>query len=782
MKTIKLCLLLNAIFLGAQTGNFKNENSRFRNESVAHAYLGDGKTENLFSSLANKGQKDIFLKDRYASYYFNNLNTNFGNNTHGSCGFVAMGMLLSYYDTYWDNSIISSNYDVKSNYVGNRQAGADFCLVPYDAESPGVKFEPSEYVSDLLYEDYLDYADANKDEYFQFKLFDCAKKKGFDLLNRSRHLGLDGDYIYDVLDWYLYHEKNFTRNDININFFEADNDEQEEHIINNIIEGRPTLIVLMNGLYDWHCVVAYDYDENTGDIFVHTGWRNTNTNQTLTHVSLEDLEYRCIATSIDFEVNTNKNLGTKYVSQYGDSMISESFVFPRNIKVDTTKYFDVSPVYSWDSLYTERWIQQYNPYFRFSILDSSDRTILERTVRGSTSYALSDNEWKEVYTKTLGNYYSVYVTLDSDVYPYFDDIWCKNSFKRPVAFKDRVNICPNEYGYGDFYPTDSNTRSTFVKHNVRNIQFETRRYRAGYIHNECLVLSPIRSGINEAFIEYRFKTALDSIDVELSHWRSQSQEGLRNTNGIAVVQQFIGTNWVTVFDMLNPSNNLPTDRNNKRMYSITFSQPAYRVRFYAKYNGTSTSSSNKGRICIGNLYLNNSSYTLPLSGSELNYEPTLWNNNSNVLYGSNCYSYAVNAPKNPTFNYFETMQPGQSVGKSCTKDDIINVSPVLSLISEDAAKLGFGFTRIDAEAVCNPGFYKVAFVLDPNEPGFDYHWYRQNSDGSWSHKPGTTPVKDTDNDGRLIMDPEECNRNGGYLNYSVFVGYFAVKPLNTSFN
>lgn len=237
--------------------------------------------------------------------------------------------------------------------------------------------------------------------------------------------------------------------------------------------------------------------------------------------------------------------------------------------------------------------------------------------------------------------------------------------------------------------------------------------------------------------------------------------------------------------MLDPSNNLPTDRNNKRLYSITFSQPAYRFRFYAKYNGTSTTNSNKGRICIGNLYVNNSCYTMPLSGSEINYQPALWNYNEDVLHGSNCYSYAVNAPKNPTLNRYFTMQPGQSVdneyGVYFSQRDFENIYPVLSVVSEDAAKLGFGFIRIDADAVCDPGFYKVAFVLDPNYP--DYHWYRQNSDGSWSHKPGTTPVTKYDNDGKLIMNPEECNRINEEegLNYSIFVGYFAVKPLNTSF-
>lgn len=54
----------------------------------------------------------------------------------------------------------------------------------------------------------------------------------------------------------------------------------------------------------------------------------------------------------------------------------------------------------------------------------------------------------------------------------------------------------------------------------------------------------------------------------------------------------------------------------------------------------------------------------------------------------------------------------------------------------------------------------------------DYHWYRQDADGYWSHKQGTTAVKRTDDSGMLITDPETCDR-GSYTN---FVGYFAVTP------
>lgn len=41
---------------------------------------------------------------------------------------------------------------------------------------------------------------------------------------------------------------------------------------------------------------------------------------------------------------------------------------------------------------------------------------------------------------------------------------------------------------------------------------------------------------------------------------------------------------------------------------------------------------------------------------------------------------------------------------------------------------------------------------------FDYHWYRQNPDGTWSHKPGKTEVRDWDYDGNPILDPEHSNR------------------------
>ena len=177
--------------------------------------------------------------------------------------------------------------------------------------------------------------------------------------------------------------------------------------------------------------------------------------------------------------------------------------------------------------------------------------------------------------------------------------------------------------------------------------------------------------------------------------------------------------------------------------------------------------------------------------------PDTWNNTvvnqflrvDYYLYQyTNCYSYAVNAQVNPTTNSLKPMQPGQANGKTISMDDLLNTDKVVSAIESDANILGFGFDQIDANEPCPDGTYKVAFVIDNQYSigdgyQYDYHWYRQNSDGTWSHKPGTTPVKNIDSDGKLIMDPRTCDRDSGNgLNYNLFVGFYAVRPLNTVYS
>jgi hypothetical protein len=69
---------------------------------------------------------------------------------------------------------------------------------------------------------------------------------------------------------------------------------------------------------------------------------------------------------------------------------------------------------------------------------------------------------------------------------------------------------------------------------------------------------------------------------------------------------------------------------------------------------------------------------------------------------------------------------------------------------------------------------------------WDYHWYRQDSDGLWSHKLGFTEVIDVDGVGNPIFDPRtsvrefdledesEETRSIGHAQYERLCGCFCV--------
>lgn len=135
------------------------------------------------------------------------------------------------------------------------------------------------------------------------------------------------------------------------------------------------------------------------------------------------------------------------------------------------------------------------------------------------------------------------------------------------------------------------------------------------------------------------------------------------------------------------------------------------------------------------------------------YAPGPWNTPANQPK-NNCYNYANNQMTG-TF-----AQPGRATGKPITGLSCGGVQP--SAVSDGLAVApGFNAPRAKGQ-----GWY-VALVI---WPGSDYHWYRQDSGGCWSHKPGSTPVRNVDNSGKAITDPRTCNRGP----YTVFCSYMVT--------
>lgn len=133
------------------------------------------------------------------------------------------------------------------------------------------------------------------------------------------------------------------------------------------------------------------------------------------------------------------------------------------------------------------------------------------------------------------------------------------------------------------------------------------------------------------------------------------------------------------------------------------------------------------------------------------YNPAFWNTPARQPY-NNCYNYANNRATN-TF-----AQPGRATGKPITNLSCAGVQPSAQ---SDGLIPSAGFA---APLAAGKGWY-VALVI---WPGVDYHWYRQDNVGCWSHKPGQTAARDTDNSGNKIADPKTCNR-GNYTDFCTYM-------------
>jgi len=173
----------------------------------------------------------------------------------------------------------------------------------------------------------------------------------------------------------------------------------------------------------------------------------------------------------------------------------------------------------------------------------------------------------------------------------------------------------------------------------------------------------------------------------------------------------------------------------------------------------------------------------PRSGAEPRFEPEVWNNDEATYKSMNCYAYAFDF-RNPSLidecrrnngkdcrKYFP--QPGALNGDRDALDASArrNCRVVERLMKADVPDI----VNSSFQDKCPPGTSKIGLVVDPGE---DYHFYRLDPDGFWSHKDGSNKVKRFDALRRRIFNPEGASRDyrwqGSDLNYQDFCGFYCV--------
>lgn len=173
---------------------------------------------------------------------------------------------------------------------------------------------------------------------------------------------------------------------------------------------------------------------------------------------------------------------------------------------------------------------------------------------------------------------------------------------------------------------------------------------------------------------------------------------------------------------------------------------------------------------------------LPPTGAEPVYEPDKWNDEGAYQNTNNCYSYAADDYR--IHLYDGLPRPGVAGGQYAT------YSPTCTLLMYNAELDGFeacnkpvagspiesDCTGYDCDKPCPGGQYKVMLFRDPaGEPLAEYHFYRQDQGGCWSHKRGHTAVTNLDSEGNLIGDPRTAKKNYPEATYDDPCGCLCVK-------
>jgi hypothetical protein len=164
---------------------------------------------------------------------------------------------------------------------------------------------------------------------------------------------------------------------------------------------------------------------------------------------------------------------------------------------------------------------------------------------------------------------------------------------------------------------------------------------------------------------------------------------------------------------------------------------------------------------------------LPRSGYEPKYRGEEWSRNARIQATHNCYSYFLDDLR--VYPRAGKPQPGL-YAMGAGYNNAVTCESVKRRVLADNPMHVITWSLEKAKDKCPKGHYKGFLAV--NSWGQDYHFYRQDSDGTWSHKPGGTAVSRTDASRKRIYNPATANRmygKQGGIDYDKPCTFFCVR-------
>ncbi|HBP25730.1 MAG TPA: hypothetical protein DD618_02105 [Acholeplasmatales bacterium] len=202
------------------------------------------------------------------SFYYENLRYNMGVNVDGTCSFIAAGMVLSYYDSVYNDEIVSEELELP----GTRRI----------SDSNAAPTEPFDSWSSIVPEAFNQSPGVSND--FLLETIDYMN------VGNSMNIGQTGTLISHYLDQagVDYSKKEW-------NLWEGLFTSRDQWVRDGIDSGNPVYIHFtgtdpdLDDRYLNHAVVGYEYDD-TG-VFVNFGWRGEYTHTNINNYTLQNVLY-----------------------------------------------------------------------------------------------------------------------------------------------------------------------------------------------------------------------------------------------------------------------------------------------------------------------------------------------------------------------------------------------------------------------------------------------------------------------------------------------------------
>lgn len=215
--------------------------------------------------------------------YFYFLGDNFSINEYGSCGYVAMSMLLGYYDAFCYDNILDQYYTEDETLIGYEVDGTP-------THSPGVHpyFGLEDYLKSknqsLTYSNLTQFLRTANPESLQSRLLYLATTKNILTQYKFNNvsggtLGTDLSSMKEVLKAFftsqgLTEGRDYT---IELSLDWIDDTTMISRLKTILEDGNPVILSMHSPSRGGHAVVAYDYNESQNLIYCHTGQQRANT-------------------------------------------------------------------------------------------------------------------------------------------------------------------------------------------------------------------------------------------------------------------------------------------------------------------------------------------------------------------------------------------------------------------------------------------------------------------------------------------------------------------------